>query len=166
MNANANNLVFWLILRICATAGLLQRIRIEIAPYAAIETAKKGSHLPEPTRLRLDTEGLSGSCPLLRACYLEALRLHSGSATVRQVRKETVVTETAADSPSGQAQSYILEAGSYVEICHKLHHSDPRYFAQPEQFCPERFLVAEKEGLKVKDHTLTPYGGGSCEFWP
>jgi len=163
MNANANNLVFWIILRICATPGLLERVRAEIAPYAIVVTPPQGPQFPEAKSLRLDSEGLSRSCLLLKACYLEALRLHSASVTVKQVRKDVVVTESAADDGSGQARAYVLEAGSYIEICHELHQSDPRYFERPEQFMPERFLVSGKDGLKVKDHTLTPYGGGSCK---
>lgn len=163
MNANANNLVFWIILRICATPGILDRVRAEIAPYAVVVTPPQGSHFPGPKSLSLDAEGLSRSCPLLKACYLEALRLHSASVTVKQVQKDVVVTESATDKPGGHTQSYVLEAGSYVEICHELHQSDPRYFERPEQFLPERFLISGKDGLKVKDHTLTPYGGGSCK---
>ena len=161
MNADANNLVFWIIMRICATPGLLQRIRTEIAPYASVDNARTESRFPEQKRLKLDAEGLSRSCPLLTACYLEALRLHSGSGTARKVRKDVVVTESAADSLRGHAQSYLLEAKSYVEICHELHYSDPRYFEHPGEFLAERFLTSGKEGLKVKDHTLTPYGGGN-----
>ncbi len=163
MNANANNLVFWIILRICATPGLLERIRAETAPYAFVSNPGIASHFPESKRLKLDAEGLSRNCPLLKACYLEAFRLHSESVTIKQVRKDIVVSESADDNLSGNPQSYVLEAGSYVEICHELHQSDPRYFERPEQFMPERFLISVKDGLKIKDHTLTPYGGGSCE---
>lgn len=166
MNANANNLVFWLILRVCSTPDLLERIRTEIAPYASVQTPETASRFQEPKRLKLDAERLSRSCPLLKACYLEALRLHSGSVTAKQVQKDVVVTESAADNLSGQAQSYVLEAGSYVEICHELHQSDTRYFERPEQFMPERFLTSGEDGLKVKDHTLTPYGGGNCKLCP
>jgi len=163
MNANANNLVFWIILRICATPGLLERIRAETAPYAFVSNPGIASHFPESKRLKLDAEGLSRNCPLLKACYLEAFRLHSESVTIKQVRKDIVVSESPDDNLSGNPQSYVLEAGSYVEICHELHQSDPRYFERPEQFMPERFLISGKDGLKIKDHTLTPYGGGSCE---
>lgn len=166
MNAKANNLVFWMILRICSTPDLLERIRTEIAPHASVQTPETASRFPEPKRLKLDAEGLSRSCPLLQACYLEALRLHSGSMTVKQVQKDVVVIESAADNRSGQAQTYVLEAGSYVDICHELHQSDARYFERPEQFVPERFLTSGEDGLTVKDHTLTPYGGGNCKLCP
>ena len=165
MNANANNLVFWIILRICSTPDLLQRIRTEVAPYDSVKDPETVSRFPEPRRLKLDVEGLSRSCPLLTACYLEALRLHSAPVTVRHVQKAVVVTENAAGDLGGKAQSYLLETGSYVEICHELHQSDRRYFEQPELFKPERFLVPEKDGLKVKDHTMTPYGGGNCKSY-
>ncbi len=120
-------------------------------------------------------EGLSRHCPLLQASYLETLRLHSASSTIRNITKDIVVTESATDSLTGREQSYLLEKDMSVTVCSHLHQSDPRFFERPQEFRPERFLTSDvgdtkekrngnENGTKVKPHTMTPFGGGSSEF--
>ena len=78
MQANANSLVFWIILRILSTPGLVDRIREETAPFVHITQTEPIFGIYEAPRLNLDVEKLT-DCPILQSCYWEALRIDSQS---------------------------------------------------------------------------------------
>lgn len=71
--------------------------------------------------------------PYLRACIKESLRYYPlTSANVRTTREELVLS------------GYTVPKGSEVAMVHLNIWRNPKYFSQPDQFIPERWL-REKE---------------------
>jgi cytochrome P450 len=162
MNANANNLCFWMILRILATPGLVDRIRAEVEPHAQASQPGNTLGLAEPPILKISLAGLRGECPLLKSCYFETLRLDSSPWSIRYITKDFTITEQEKDRLE-DARSFALKAGEYVGIPSDVHQSDPRYFPSPESFMAERFLTQKPDGKVEADiGTLRPYGGGNA----
>ena len=169
MNANANNLVFWMLVRIWATPGLVERVRGEISPFARASQPKQAFGMHEPPRLNLSLAGLLQECPLFKSCYLETLRLDSRPVSVKRVGRDFVVRETIEDvRPGTQAESYLLKAGTYINIPHAVHQLNPNFFENPTVFEPERFLVRkekgggkqQQQGVTAQAERLHPWGGG------
>ena len=79
------------------------------------------------------------------------------SSTRRVVADVTITGETHAAS----SRSYMLRKGEYVTISHDLHMRDPKYFADPETFSPERFLMQKNNGTQSAEMgTIRPHGAG------
>ncbi|KAI9785035.1 MAG: hypothetical protein M1839_001232 [Geoglossum umbratile] len=160
MNANANSLCFWMILRILATPGLVNCIRAETEPYVQASQPDNVLGLAEPPTLRISLAELRAGCPLLKSCYFETLRLDSAPWSVRHIVKDFTITEDEKNGP-GDTRSFALKAGEYLGIPSDVHQSDPRYFPSPELFKADRFLVQKPGGKTEADiGTLRPYGGG------
>jgi cytochrome P450 len=158
MVANANLLVFWLLLHILATPGLVKKLRVEIEPYAKVSKPVSINGISEAPKLELSHDGLAKKCPLFKSTYLEALRVTSQPWSVRQVATDVVIS---GDERTGDWTAYLLKAGEYVTVPHDIHMRDPKYFEEPEKFIPERFLVKNEDGtLGVEIGTIRPYGGG------
>lgn len=177
LNANANGLVFWMIIRAAADPSLLSRIRAEITPYVrahAVPTREMRTDyasltIAEDPKLSIDIDGLTTQCPLLKATYLECNRVHSRPVSFRKVINDLILVDPtpsiSSSSPASSAlasASHQLLASSYLHIPHFLHHTDPSYFPDPEVFRPERFIATTEEGeTKVDAKTLRPYGIGA-----
>jgi len=147
LNANSNFLVFWLLLRILSTSNLASRIRAEMADYIEVSTPPQVFGILESPNLKIDEKGLATSCPLLKACYIECLRLDSAPWSIRNVLKDFTVTESLDDAlissngkSGGKPNTYVLKAGTYADVPWDLHFTDPRYFPAPGRYIPERHL--------------------------
>ncbi|KAL8739803.1 MAG: hypothetical protein Q9184_008562, partial [Pyrenodesmia sp. 2 TL-2023] len=106
LNANANNMAFWIIIRVAADPDLLARVRAEIKPYIRVTPAEQAVHTQEikagcapaeDFKLAIDIDNLSNQCPLLKATYLECNRLHSRPISLRTVVNDITLTDS---SPS------------------------------------------------------------------
>jgi cytochrome P450 len=150
--------VYWNILFILSTPGLLARIRAEMAPYITITKPVSIGSFSEAPKLTIAYEGLSAKCPLLKSTYFESLRLSDAPWSIRKV--STAVT-ISSDKGSVDSLSFSLKKGEYVTVPHDLHMRDPRYFAEPDKFIPDRFIVRKEDGTETVDPgTMRPYGGG------
>lgn len=150
---NGDNVFFWLVLRIHATPGLAGKIREQTkAFFAKSDDAKEAVRLEDVPQ----ADDMGRRCPLLKACYLETIRLDSEIRSLRKVRGDHLIPTT---DDSDAKTSHKIRSGDYIHALHYLHHSDPKYFADPQAFKPERFLVPSGK-MEVDQGTLRPYGAG------
>lgn len=45
----------------------------------------------------------------------------------------------------------MLHKGEYITLPHELHMRDPKYYQDPDDFKPERFLVTSEDGTLTTD---------------
>ncbi|KAL8353907.1 hypothetical protein RB601_003656 [Gaeumannomyces tritici] len=174
MNTNANMLVFWIVARIAADSALLARVRTEVAPYIGTEGGAANSD--RRTVRHIDIEGLCARCPLLKAAYVESLRIDGSSWSFRQARQNLVLT----DQHEGDGRllaRWLVPKGAYAHIAEELRHTDPRIFPDPFTWNHGRHITvqeavgpisscvdahASKGKVAVaKMGLVRPYGGGS-----
>ncbi|KAH8798976.1 cytochrome P450 [Hyaloscypha sp. PMI_1271] len=169
--ANANLFVYWQLLFILSTPGLVDRIREEVAgaedergaghgagPSVAVTKPVSIGSISESPKLKISHEGLLKKCPLLKSTYLEALRMTDQPWSVRKVAQDVVIK---GDKKDISSPSFLIHKGEYITIPHDLHMRDPKYFKDPEKFDPERFLVQNGDGtLSANAKTIRPFGGG------
>ncbi len=149
MSTKPASLVFWMLLHIHTDPTLLTQIRAEIAPFVLITQPPQVLSIPSPPRLSINLSGLVTSCPLLKSCLYECLRLYTTPKSTRFVDKDTIIHD-----PEGKVKShqdYLLEKGSYITAPLTLLHHNPAYFWQPREFQPRRFIKA-KENDTLAEH--------------
>ncbi|MCY4519995.1 MAG: cytochrome P450 [Caldilineaceae bacterium] len=85
-----------------------------------------------------------------RAVVDEALRLGTPAYFIGRTAKEAC-----------RIGGYLLPAGTHVQLCGYMSHRDTRYFPNPNQFCPARWLQPQSERPK---YAYMPFGAGhrSC----
>jgi hypothetical protein len=164
-NANANQLIAWMLFELCRDPVLLEIVREEIAPYVKVVQPQNefGSAVwVAPELEKLDMDGLINKCPHLKAAYIETMRVYTGIWQIRWLGEDVVL------EPKGQnVESYFLQKGHMAHMAHELHQSDPEYFPNPTEWHHDRFLKesTSKDGHKfqtVDMGTLRPYG----KFFP
>lgn len=157
-NANSDMLVFWMINRIYADKALLEMIREEIAPFAQLVEPEQEFKVEEPPRFEsFDVDGLCNSCPLLKSCYVECLRLDTAPWSLKIVQQDFVLQSREKD-----AQGFLLRKGDYAHAAHDLHNTDPKYFKDPLVFKADRHIKEGDGKKKTADlGSIRPYGGGA-----
>lgn len=113
-------------------------------------------------------EGLSRSCPLLKACYYECLRLYSTSMAIMSIEGNFALSEIVKDNHSGvRRPSFSIEAGKFAVVPFAVDYHDPRFFELPSEFRPKRFLIsAADEGKQGIDGTALLINGKELFFCP
>ena len=154
MNANANQMIFWVIWYTFSDENLLREVREEIAPYVKVRGDDFADH---GRQLRMDFGSLFSKCPLIKGVFFEALRLETWSSTVKYVENDFILTETEEDAimlgkPS--PDSFILSKGEAIFIPHVVHQYDEQYFPNPKSFEPRRFW--NQSDSKVDIYKLKP----------
>lgn len=153
MSTKTPSIVFWMLLHMHTEPTILARIRAEITPFVLITQPPQVLSIPSPPRLSIKLFGLVTSCPLLKSCLYECLRLYTTPTPIRFVDKDTIVRD-----PNGKVQphqDYVLEKGSYITAPLTLLHHNPRYFWQPNEFQPRRFLKTN-ENDTLAEHDAHP----------
>lgn len=85
--------------------------------------------------------------PYLDAVVRETLRLRSPA----YVQSRVAVVDTELDG-------FKVDKGTVIFACQYITHLDPRFWKNPTQFDPERFLSGEKQS--VSGTAYFPFGGG------
>lgn len=157
-NANSNALIFWMINHIYEDRALLAMIRDEIAPYVQVRQEETGLPISEPPRItKFDVEGLCNNCPLLKSCYVECLRVDTGSWSFKTVRQDFVL-----QSREKGAQPWLLKKGDYAHVAHDLHNTDPAYWNDPLVWKPDRHIKYDDKKVGSADMgSIRPYGESS-----
>ncbi len=143
VSVTKNYFVYWMVVRILSSPGLVDRIRKETKSSVKASQPEAIFNFPEPPRLKVYGRSLFTACPLLKACYLETLRLDSSPWSIGRVRADVVLSKDQGgldDKP----KSFVLERGMLVIMGKDLHCGDPRYFRGPGSFIPERYLDERK----------------------
>lgn len=162
-NANSNKNIFWMLLQIYSRPGLLADIRAEISPYVQISPIKSSNQ----KRLQFDVDGLTKSCPLIKATFYETMRCNMSGIGIRCVEQDLTLTESPIDAAlfgKKSPQTYQIPAGSMLAISNGTMQQDPRIFPTPEVFDPNRFIFPseddpQREQAVMKD--LSTFGGGT-----
>ncbi|BCR83876.1 cytochrome P450 [Aspergillus chevalieri] len=168
MNGNTTNIVFWNLIRVCAEPTLLEEIRKEIAPYVKASRPSReetGFPFEEPPQVTIDSQGLFNSCPLLKASFYETLRLDSAGFSLKELSSDLTLTESKEEAANGglkQPRVYKLSKGDNIAISHGALQNDPRYFSNPSQYDPLRFITTDPDtgAKRAEMHTIKPFGGG------
>lgn len=154
-NVNSHQLVFWMLSHIYKDPELLATLREEVSPY--IEVVRTGAEPPELGKV--DVEGICKKCPLLKSCFVECLRVDTGSWTFKVVKQDFVLNSREQD-----AQPYLLRKGDFVHVAHDLHNTDPNYFENPAVWKVDRHVKYDENHRPVVDMgSLRPFGKSSVE---
>ncbi len=162
-NANSNKNIFWMLLQIYSRSDLLSAIRAEISPYIRVLRTDSSLH----PKLRFDVDGLTKSCPLIKATFYETMRCNMSGLGIRAVNQDLTLTESAPDAllfGKKRPQSYHIPAGSVLAISNGTMQQDPRLFPDPQTFDPNRFLFPCDDDPSKKQavmKNLTTFGGGT-----
>jgi hypothetical protein len=160
-----SKITFWTIAHIVADSALLKEIRKEISTHVKSSRPSRqqtGFPIEEPPRLDIDVERVLDSCPLLRACYYESIRLHSAGISFRKLEADMSLTESAEDA--AQPRTYKLRKGETVLMPHGVYYADAQRFSNPDQYDPLRFIVTDPvSGAKrASAASLAPFAEGLC----
>ncbi|KAF9887662.1 hypothetical protein FE257_009755 [Aspergillus nanangensis] len=172
MNGNTPNIVFWNLLRLYTNPTLLEEIRKEIAPYVKMSRPtreKTGFPIPEAPKVSMDLDGLFKKCHLLKGSFYETMRVDSAGFLFREAIADLTITESEEDATIAgfsEPRSVRISKGESVAVPHGVLHNDPRYFSNPGQFDPLRFITTDPTtGVKRADmHTINPFGDGMAAY--
>ncbi|KAL9040068.1 MAG: hypothetical protein Q9214_004630 [Letrouitia sp. 1 TL-2023] len=149
-NANTQPMLFWFLAFVYSTAGLLPRLREEIAPYVKL------SQTSPLEILSMNLLGLCRDCLLMKACIFETYRMANEPASVRYVARPITVKD-------GE-YNHELKRGTFVTAAHSLIQRDPSVYTSPDNFEPNRFLKPDPESgkLSARYGALKPWGSGTA----
>lgn len=147
-NANTQPLLFWFLIHIYSTPGLLDSLRKEITPWVrATETG--------PVEIEsMDIPALSRECPLMKSALFETYRLGNEATSIRCVARPMTLVDG--------DYKHQLEPGTFVSAPLGLIQNSPTYFPEPTKFISDRFLEFDAESGKMMARygKLRPWGLG------
>ncbi|KAK6606964.1 hypothetical protein H4I95_04613 [Botrytis cinerea] len=142
---NSTLIVYWHLLYILSTPGLVDKIRAEISPYATVTPGEKIGSISEAPHIHLSHEDLSKKCPLFKSTYLEASRLCSQPISLRKLENDITLTDTSSSKETDKT-TYMLHKNEYVTLpttstCATLHTSPPLPNSTPSVSLPPMKLA-------------------------
>ncbi|KAM0078191.1 hypothetical protein ACKRZS_009715 [Fusarium odoratissimum] len=150
LNANAQPVLFWFLLYVYSTPGLLKRIRDEISPYVTLSDGGK------PEIKSMDFPSLFRKCQLFKACIFETYRLVNEPTSIRYVTQPVSLND-------GNIK-HDLQEGTYISVPLALKNKNPSIYEDPDTFIPDRFLDTDPETGKAMARygKLKPWGLGAA----
>jgi cytochrome P450 len=143
-NANTQPMVFWVLLFVYSTPGLVEALRKEISPHVTISNSEITS---------FDLQSLT-RCPLLKSSVYETYRMVDEPTSIRYVNKPIAVSD-------GQ-YNHDLKEGTWVSAAHAIANKDAANYPEPHKFVPDRFLETDETGNKTARYgKLRPWGAGA-----
>ncbi|KAL4898399.1 cytochrome P450 [Aspergillus ambiguus] len=169
MNGNSPNVAFWHLLRLYTNPNLLDEVRQEISPYVKAwrpTREETGFPIPEAPKISMDFEAMFRNCHLFKASFYETMRMDSAGLSFRELTSDLIIAESKADAAVAglsEPRSFYVNKGESIAVPHGVLHNDPRYFSNPDQFDPLRFIVTDPEtgSQRAELHTIYPFGGGA-----
>ncbi|KAF7546688.1 hypothetical protein G7Z17_g8244 [Cylindrodendrum hubeiense] len=157
VNASSAPLIAWSLLELYQDPVLLAQVREEIAPFVNIvqPAHEFGGSIWVPPKVEgIDMEALVTKCPLLKATYLETVRVYGGGWSAKWLKEDVVLKE------DGKPLC-VLKKGTYAHVLHELHHSDPKYFPKPREWEATRHLQDSVDGKAAQANrgSVRPYDG-------
>ncbi|KAG5760306.1 hypothetical protein H9Q72_011571 [Fusarium xylarioides] len=111
LNANAQPVLFWFLLYVYSTPGLLKRIRDEISPYVTLSDGDK------PQIKSMDFPSLFRKCQLFKACIFETYRLVNEPTSIRYVTQPVSLNDG--------NHKHELQEGTYISVPLALKNKNP-----------------------------------------
>ncbi|KIV87964.1 hypothetical protein PV10_09154 [Exophiala mesophila] len=145
-NINTAPIVYWMIRHLFQHRNVLCQIRSEVEPYVQHSS-------DQDPQIRVDIEALTSRCSLLRAVFLETLRMEAHTFSLKMVTEDCTVFPYQA---RGGAEQFPLKKGEIVCVAHGAHQMDPEYFPESCDFNPLRY--EERTAGGKTDHPRTSYG--------
>ena len=128
-NANTQLMLFWFLAYVDSTAGLLHKLRDEIAPYTNL------SQTSPLEILSMDLAALSRDCSLMKACIFETYRTVNEPASIRYIARPIIINDG--------VYKHEFKPGTFVSAMHSLIQRDPFVYTNPDTFLPDRFLKSD-----------------------
>lgn len=147
-NANTQPTLFWFLVYVYSTPGLVTVLREEIGPYTSIS-------ITAPLQLEsMDYISIFTRCPRLKAVVHEVYRLALDTVSIRGLTQQVTLKD-------GE-QNHVLKPRTYVSVPYSATWRDPSVYKDPDQFDPERFLEQDPESgeLVARHGKLRPWGFG------
>lgn len=151
MNANANPLTSWMVWEISRDPIILERIREEIAPYVQVVQPKNEfgpAVWVAPEIKKIDIDGLVTKCPLLKAAYVETLRVYTAVWNLKYTKEDFVLGER-----GNNKGSFVLQKDRFIHMPQHVHQLDPKYYPDPWEWHPERHVKESVDAHGNKTYT-------------
>ncbi|TDZ37779.1 7-alpha-hydroxycholest-4-en-3-one 12-alpha-hydroxylase [Colletotrichum trifolii] len=146
---NTAPILFWLIVNIFSQQDLLKALRSECLPLMA-----RGPSSSREEEVTITIGFLQRSCPLLKACFQECLRIYGQPLHSRRALSDTVLTDT-------RGEQYLFKKGVDVMMPSGVSHTMPDVWgSNAGDFDASRFMNWPDNASREQRAAYMPFGGG------
>ncbi|KAF2417996.1 cytochrome P450 [Tothia fuscella] len=141
-------LAFWMLVHIISDQTLHVHILNEITPYVQAIQEAPVLGFTVPPRVNIEVASLISNCGLLKAAYIETVRLYSrGLVTLKSAADFSI--EESTSKVFGKKEKWGIKKGEYVSVPFWLANTDPATFTRPEEWDADRHLDTDEEGNDI-----------------